>query len=242
MTLKQPIIAIQNLNHSLGKGLLNKQIISDINLLIYPGDFVILTGPSGSGKTTLLTLISGLRSVQEGSLKVFNQELYRASNHQLVKVRRNIGYIFQKHNLLPFLTAVQNVQTSILLHKEVSVAEAYARSVAMLKAVGLGQYLDYYPRKLSGGQQQRVAIARALVTNPKLIVADEPTAALDKQTGHEVVELMQRLSSQFDSAVLLVTHDNRILDFADRIIYMEDGRLVNTNISQIRKMIAPVNE
>ena len=234
MMLINPVLKIQKLNHEMGKGSLKKQVLSNISLDLYPGEFVILTGPSGSGKTTLLTLIGGLRSVQSGSLKVLNQELHRATNRQLVEVRRKIGYIFQAHNLLPFLTAVQNVQTSISLHTKIDLEESYERSIKMLEAVGLGNHVYAYPRRLSGGQQQRVAIARALVTNPKLIVADEPTAALDKQTGRDVVELMQRLCKQSGCTILLVTHDNRILDVATRIIEMDDGKLIDKNdVSEI---------
>jgi putative ABC transport system ATP-binding protein len=227
MLQQNPIISIQNLNHYFGQGALRKQILFDINLEIYPGEVVILMGQSGSGKTTLLTLMGGLRSVQEGSLKVLGNELYKANNNQLVQIRRNIGYIFQAHNLLRFLTACQNVQMSLELYKEYDNQEAQAKSKVMLKAVGLGHRVNYYPDDLSGGQKQRVAIARALVSHPKLVLADEPTAALDSKSGRDVVELMQRLAREQGCAVLMVTHDNRILDIADRIIHMEDGHLVD---------------
>lgn len=221
----KPIVAIKTLNHYFGKGHLRKQILFDINLNLLPGEIVLMTGPSGSGKTTLLTLMGGLRSPQEGSLKVLGQELTGASNNQLVEVRRNIGYIFQAHNLLKSLSARQNVQMSLQLHPEVPSQEAGAKSAAMLKAVGLGNHIDYFPDNLSGGQKQRVAIARALVSHPKLVLADEPTAALDSKSGRDVVELMQRLAKEYRCTILMVTHDNRILDIADRIIHMEDGRL-----------------
>jgi putative ABC transport system ATP-binding protein len=226
--LENPIIAIRNLNHYFGQGQLRKQMLFDINLAIYPGEVVILMGQSGSGKTTLLTLIGALRSVQEGSLKVLGNELYKGSHNQLIQIRRNIGYIFQAHNLLRFLTACQNVQMSLELHKEFDNQQAQAKSKTMLEAVGLGNRINYYPDDLSGGQKQRVAVARALVSHPKLVLADEPTAALDSKSGRDVVELMQRLAREYCCAVLMVTHDNRILDIADRIIYMEDGRLVNS--------------
>ncbi|MCM0590276.1 MAG: ATP-binding cassette domain-containing protein [Gloeotrichia echinulata IR180] len=231
MLLQEPVVSIKNLQHYLGKGALRKRVLSDINFEIQRGEFIILTGPSGSGKTTLLTLIGALRTIQSGSIKVFEHELYQTSNYQLVQVRRKIGYIFQSNNLLPFLTAVQNVLTSIFLHKEISKAEAYDRAVDMLESVGLGKYLNSYPRNLSGGQQQRVAIARALAPSPKLILADEPTAALDKKTGRDVIELMLTLTKQINCTILLITHDSRILDVAERIIYMEDGNLINTNVS-----------
>lgn len=225
MLQQNPLISIQNLNYYFGQGALRKQILFDINLEIYPGEVVILMGQSGSGKTTLLTLMGGLRSVQEGSLKVLGNELYRANNNELVQIRRNIGYIFQAHNLLRFLTACQNVQMSLELHKEFDNQEA--KSKAMLETVGLGHRVNYYPNDLSGGQKQRVAVARALVSHPKLILADEPTAALDSKSGRDVVELMQRLAREQGCAVLMVTHDNRILDIASRIIHMEDGHLVD---------------
>jgi putative ABC transport system ATP-binding protein len=221
----QPTVAICNLNHAFGSGNLRKPVLSDINLDIHPGEVVLLTGPSGSGKTTLLTLIGGLRSVQEGSLKILGQELYGASQKQMVQVRCNIGFIFQSNNLLECLTAHQNVRMSLRLHDRIPMRERTRLSVAMLEAVGLGDRVDYYPDALSGGQKQRVAIARALVSHPKLILADEPTAALDSQSGRDVVETMQRLAREQGCAILLVTHDNRILDVADRIIHMEDGRL-----------------
>ncbi|HIK07000.1 MAG TPA: DevA family ABC transporter ATP-binding protein [Trichormus sp. M33_DOE_039] len=219
------IVDIRSLNHFFGSKTLKSQILFDINFSIYSREIVIMTGPSGSGKTTLLTLIGGLRSVQQGSLKFLGQELKGASNQELVHIRRHIGYIFQAHNLLDFLTARQNVQMSMELHKDISEKEACSQSEAMLAAVKLSNRVDYYPSDLSGGQKQRVAIARALVSRPKLVLADEPTAALDSKTGRDVVNLMQQLAYEQHCSILMVTHDNRILDIADRIIHMEDGRL-----------------
>jgi len=226
MTNTEAVIAIQYLNHYYGKGSLRKQILFNINLEVYPGEIVIMTGPSGSGKTTLLSLIGGLRSVQEGSLKFLGAELFGTSQSKLVQIRRNIGYIFQAHNLLGFLTARQNVQMAVELNTGISQSAAVAKSERMLGAVGLQDRINYFPESLSGGQKQRVAIARALVNQPPLILADEPTAALDKQSGRDVVEVMQRLAKEQGTAILLVTHDNRILDIADRIIEMEDGVLI----------------
>jgi putative ABC transport system ATP-binding protein len=219
------VIDIQNLNHYFGQGTLKKQVLFQINLKITAGEIVILTGPSGSGKTTLLSLIGGLRSVQEGSLQHFEKELRGASEEQLVQTRRQIGYIFQAHNLLPFLTARQNVQMSIELQEHLGGRETEERAALILEEVGLGHRIDYYPDSLSGGQKQRVAIARALAGNPPLVLADEPTAALDSKTGRDVVNLMQRLAKEQSRTIVLVTHDNRILDIADRIVHMEDGRL-----------------
>ncbi|MCC5650429.1 DevA family ABC transporter ATP-binding protein [Nostoc sp. XA013] len=229
MMEKEPVIAIKNLNHYYGKGALKKQILFDINLEIYPGEIVIMTGPSGSGKTTLLSLIGGLRSVQEGSLKFLGEELFGVNQNKLVQMRRNIGYIFQAHNLLGFLTAKQNVQMAVELNDNISQTEAVAKSKAMLGSVGLDERVDYYPDNLSGGQKQRIAIARALVNRPPLVLADEPTAALDKQSGRDVVEIMQSLAKNQGTTILLVTHDNRILDIADRIVEMEDGLLTRNS-------------
>lgn len=220
-----PVVSIQNLNHSFGEGQLRKQTLFDINLEINPGEIVLMTGPSGSGKTTLLTLVGALRSIQEGSLKILDQELRGTRKNKLVQVRRDIGYIFQAHNLLKCLTARQNVQMSLDLHSHLSNQETNDKIEGILEAVGLGDRIDYYPSSLSGGQKQRVAIARALVGQPKLILADEPTAALDSKSGRDVVEIMRGLAKEQHSTILLVTHDNRILDIADRIIHMEDGYL-----------------
>ena len=219
------VVEIQDLNHFFGKGALKKQILFDINLTLKTGEVVILKGPSGSGKTTLLTLMGGLRSPQTGSLKVLDTELVRAKKNQLVEIRKNIGYIFQAHNLLHSLTARQNVQMSLELHNHLSFQEMKAQATSILEAVGLGDHIDYYPKNLSGGQKQRVAIARALVSHPKLVLADEPTSALDSKTGRDVVDLMQQLAREQGCTILIVTHDNRILDVADRIIELDDGRI-----------------
>ncbi|MCU0566672.1 MAG: DevA family ABC transporter ATP-binding protein [Oculatellaceae cyanobacterium Prado106] len=218
-------VTIQNLNHAYGKGSLQKPVLTDIQLNIEPGEIVILTGPSGSGKTTLLTLMGGLRSVQEGSLKILDQELQGAKKPQMTQVRNQIGFIFQHHNLLKCLTAYGNVRMSLKLHPEIPRQEHRQRAADILAAVGLGDRLDDYPDQLSGGQKQRVAIARALVAQPKLVLADEPTASLDSKTGRDVVDVIQRLAQEEGCSVLLVTHDSRILDIADRIVHMEDGRL-----------------
>ena len=220
-----PIIVSQQLSHHFGEGHLKKQVLFDIDLTIRAGEIVILTGPSGSGKTTLLTLMGGLRAAQSGSLKILGQEILGASKPVLNKLRCNIGYIFQAHNLLSFLTAKQNVRMSLELHPHFLDQDLDEIAATMLTHVGLEERIDYYPDELSGGQRQRVAIARALVSHPKIVLADEPTAALDKQSGRDVVNIMQRLAKEQGCTILLVTHDNRILDIADRIIYMEDGQL-----------------
>ncbi len=222
---KQSLIKINSLNHYFGKASLKKQVLYNIDLEVKSGEIIILMGQSGSGKTTLLTLIGGLRSVQEGTLQVLGQELNKANTDQLIKIRRKIGYIFQAHNLLSFLTASQNVQMAGRLNQNIPSKEITQCSNKMLEAVGLGNRVNYYPDALSGGQKQRVAIARALVGHPQLVLADEPTAALDSHSGRDVVTLLQKLAKEQNCAILIVTHDNRILDIADKIIYMEDGQL-----------------
>ena len=232
MMLSKPIISAQNLNHYFGQGNLRKQVLFNINLDIHSGEIVILTGPSGSGKTTLLTLMGGLRSAQSGNLQILGQEILGASKQKLTQLRKQIGYIFQAHNLLTFLTARENVGMSLELHDRYSKKDIDAKVISLLDAVGLANRADYYPEQLSGGQKQRVAIARALISHPKIILADEPTAALDSKSGRDVVEIMQQLAQEQGCTILLVTHDNRILDIANRIIYMEDGQLIQKSHSK----------
>lgn len=240
----QPVISASNLNHYFGEGRLRKQALFDINLDIYSGEIVIMTGPSGSGKTTLLTLMGGLRSAQEGNLNILGQEMAGASKKQLRNIRRQVGYIFQAHNLMTFLTAKENVRMSLELHDKFLDQDINAQALTMLESVGLGNRADYYPENLSGGQKQRVASllrrsfanARALISQPKIVLADEPTAALDKKSGRDVVELMHRLAKEQGCTILLVTHDNRILDIADRIVYMEDGRLISDGVDGTAKV------
>ncbi len=219
-----PTVTIAHLTYAFGKGSLRRTVLSDINLALYPGEIVLLTGPSGSGKTTLLTLMGALRSVQEGSLQILNQELRGVKKRRLVKLRNQIGFIFQSHNLLDCLTAAENVEMALKLHK-LSAKERRERSHAMLSAVGLGDHSYKYPNQLSGGQKQRAAIARALVSQPKIVLADEPTASLDSHSGRDVVNLIQQLAHQQHCTVLLVTHDDRILDIAERHLHIEDGKL-----------------
>lgn len=223
MDPQAPII-LEDVSYMFGKGELKKQILFDICTSIQAGEIVIVTGPSGSGKTTLLTLIGALRSVQRGSVKVLGQELYKASQKRLIKVRRQIGYIFQSHNLLESLTISQNVQMAVQIGG-VKSRDGRKRVTAVLERVGLGKHLHKHPGELSGGQKQRAGIARALVNRPRIVLADEPTASLDKRSGRDVVELIQDLAREDGAAVILVTHDNRILDVADRILNLEDGRL-----------------
>ena len=218
-------IVVQGVDHSFGEGELRRQVLFDISTQIDSGEIVILTGPSGSGKTTLLTLIGALRSTQAGSLRVLGHELREADEAKLADVRRRIGYVFQSHNLLEALTARQNIRMSLEVGLDGDGAEFEGRVDSALEAVGLADRGDSHPSQLSGGQRQRIAIARALARNPEIVLADEPTASLDKKTGRTVVEILERLARQEGVTVVLVTHDNRILDVADRILTLEDGRL-----------------
>ncbi|MEB3173275.1 MAG: DevA family ABC transporter ATP-binding protein [Cyanobacteriota bacterium] len=220
-----PTIAVDGLCHWYGRGEARRQVLLDVELQILPGEVVLLTGPSGCGKTTLLTLVGALRQVQQGSVRLFGQELHGADRRQRQLMRRRIGMIFQGHNLLRCLSAEQNVQMGADLLPDLGYRARRDQSREWLRAVGLGDHLGKLPHDLSGGQKQRVAIARALAAQPELLLADEPTAALDSRSGREVVELLRRLAREQGCAVLMVTHDPRILDVADRLLRMEDGRL-----------------
>jgi len=239
-----PPIKVHGLNHSYGKGELKKQILFDVSVEIQAGEIVIVTGPSGSGKTTLLTLVGALRSAQDGSVEILGRELRKARPATLESVRRQIGFIFQQHNLLGALSALQNVELGARATGKFPRSSQQQRAKEMLDAVGLGERLQHKPEQLSGGQRQRVAIARALVSEPAIVMADEPTASLDKQSGREVVDRMKVLAKEHGTTILLVTHDNRILDIADRIVHLEDGRLstftdaVLANNQHMMKMLA----
>jgi putative ABC transport system ATP-binding protein len=220
-------VAVRGLNHWFGEGEAAKQALFDVDVDIEPGKLITLVGPSGSGKTTLLTLIGCLRRVQEGSISLLGAELFGATEDQLVVHRRQLGFIFQAHNLHDSLTAMQNVRMGIEVHGAAAMEHWEEASAQILTTLGLGDRLNYIPSRLSGGQKQRVAVARALVGNPEIILADEPTAALDKVTGLQVVQLLKRLGAERGTTTLMVTHDSRILDMSDRIISMEDGRIVS---------------
>jgi putative ABC transport system ATP-binding protein len=219
-----PIVAIRGLSHHFGEGEAQKPVLLDIDLDLEPGGITILTGPSGSGKTTLLTLIGALRSVQAGSVRVLGTELAGLSRRQLVTVRRHIGFIFQGHNLFESLTAYRNVKVALEL-QESDPSAIHERVVGLLTDLGLGDRLHHKPRKLSGGEKQRVAIARALANRPQLILADEPTAALDRHAAQDVLSLLKRLCCEDGCAILMVTHDARLLETANRVIHLVDGRL-----------------
>ena len=220
-------VVVDNLCHAFGQGEMRRAVLQNISFSIDPGEVVLLTGPSGCGKTTLLTLIGALRTVQQGEVSVLGESLRGAGRRRRQQVRRHIGMIFQGHNLLRCLTAEQNVQMGADLLPDLSYRARRDEARQWLRAVGLEDHMAKVPHDLSGGQKQRVAIARALAANPRLLLADEPTAALDSRTGREVVELLRRLAREQSCAVLMVTHDPRIVDVADRLLQMEDGRLKN---------------
>ena len=222
----ESFISIRDLSFAYGEGDARKEVLSHNTLDLYPGELVIMSGPSGSGKTTLISLIGALRTVQEGSLRVGGQELKTFGSGDLLRYRRSVGFIFQHHNLFPALTAFESVMMAFDM-TDVPLAEKEERITTILKQVGLGHRIHYKPERLSGGQRQRVAIARALVNRPSLILADEPTAALDKETGRTVVDLIKQLVKNNNATALMITHDTRLLDAADRIIHMMDGQIVS---------------
>ncbi len=224
----EAIISLKHVNHWFGSGEERKHALKDISLDIYPGQIIICTGPSGSGKTTLLTMLGGLRSCQDGSLRILGQELLGASKEQLAQLRLNVGFIFQAHNLMMFLNARRNVRLSLELHDKYYEQDMDKIATSMLEKVGLGERVDYFPANLSGGQRQRVAIARALVSRPKILLGDEPTAALDKESGRTVVNLMKEMAEKEKTTIIMVTHDNKILDVADRIILVDEGELASS--------------
>lgn len=221
-----PPIAISGLNHWFGSGEARKQAVFDINLTIAKSSLTVLMGPSGSGKTTVLTLMGCLRDIHEGSVDLLGTQLNGASDDQKIAARRKLGFIFQAHNLHESLTAEQNVQMGLQVHGRGDDAQHKQATKHMLGLVGLEDRIHYLPASLSGGQKQRVAVARALVSNPDIVFADEPTAALDKESGFTVVQMLKKLGEARGTTTVMVTHDNRILDLADRIITLEDGRVV----------------
>lgn len=221
------VIDVQGLNFSFGSGALTQPVLKNITISIHTGEIVLMTGPSGSGKTTFLTIIGGLRQAHHGSVMVLDRQLINSTEQIKVSVRQQIGYIFQQHNLLKSLTALQNVSMTLEMQNSMTEQQRLQRAAEMLHAVGLGERLNYLPDQLSAGQRQRVSIARALVGQPKIVLADEPTASLDKQSGHEAVSILKRLAKESKTTILLVTHDYRILDIADRVVELEDGKIKN---------------
>ena len=227
MSAERAPIIVKNLDYWFGEGEAKKQTLFDINLEIHSGSLTALMGPSGSGKTTLLTLMACLRTLQCGSVSLLGHELFAMTEQRQVIIRRKLGFIFQAHNLHESLSAFENVLMGLQVHGSGDLQKQKKAARHVLSILGLAERVDYLPMNLSGGQKQRVAIARALVTNPQVIFADETTAALDKGSGRQVVEIIKRLGIKRRTTTLMVTHDNRILDLADRIITMEDGAIVS---------------
>jgi putative ABC transport system ATP-binding protein len=227
-TNKTALVEIRDLTKAYVRGKQRVEVLHGINLDIPDGDFVALMGPSGSGKTTLLNLIGGLDSPTSGLLKVQNQRIDDFGSDELAAWRANtVGFIFQSYNLMPVLTAQKNVELPLLLH-EMSQSERSRRAGVALELVGLSDRSKHKPNELSGGQQQRVAIARALVSDPRILICDEPTGDLDRKTADEVLTLLQELNREFGKTIVMVTHDPKAAEYAKRTVHLDKGTLVNT--------------
>jgi putative ABC transport system ATP-binding protein len=227
-TPEQQLVIIENLSKSYRRGDQNIPVLSNLSLEVASGEFLALMGPSGSGKTTLLNLIAGIDTADEGLLIIGGVDITALSESELSSWRaNNVGFIFQFYNLIPVLNALENVQLPLLL-TALSRQERKEHAIAALESVGLADRMDHYPSQLSGGQQQRVAIARALVTDPLLIVADEPTGDLDKKSATDVLDLLGQLNDVFQKTVIMVTHDPRAAKKSKRILFLDKGVLANS--------------
>lgn len=224
-----PTVSVTDLGYRYCEHDPDSQVLSSVTFDVFPGELIILTGASGSGKTTLLTLIGGLRSGATGKLNVLNTDLISATTSDFLLLRKNIGFIFQSHNLLPYLSASQNIRVGLEIHdhwRDKGLEIMQNRCLQLLHLLRLHNKADFKPRNLSLGQKQRISIARAISNNPRLILADEPTASLDKDSAIIVVSLLKDLTVTHGASVVVVTHDNKILDYADRVIRLENGRLI----------------
>lgn len=220
-------IHVRNVSRDFQAGQNSIRVLHNIELDIRSGELTFLVGESGSGKTTLISIIAGILWPTEGDVQVFKQDIYDLTDTQLVEFRlANIGFIFQQYNLIPTIDAAANAAVP-LLARGMKLAEARERARDMLGRLNIADQADKLPSQLSGGQQQRVAIARALVHEPRLVVCDEPTAALDARSGRRVMDLLREVAVAEDRSVIIVTHDNRIFDLADRILVLEDGRITH---------------
>ena len=224
--MADPIVRVEHVHKYFTRGSEQIDVLNDLSLEVQGGEFLGLMGPSGSGKTTLLNLIAGLDKPSEGRIVVAGEEISRYGEAQLAKWRtRSVGFIFQFYNLLPVLTAYENVELPLLL-LPLSAAERKRQVLTALDLVGLSDRLDHRPGQLSGGQQQRVGIARAMVTDPTLIVADEPTGDLDAKSAEEIMTLLAELQKSLGKTILMVTHDPRAARWAQRTLHLEKGQLV----------------
>ena len=226
-------VTLKHINKDFEMGERDVRVLHDISADIRQGELTMIVGPSGCGKTTLISILSGILSTTSGEINLMGSALHTMRDTQKVLFRRkNIGFIFQQYNLLPALTAAENAAIALIADGvDQDIATQKARVI--LEEIGMKGQTEKYPRQLSGGQQQRVAIARALVHQPKLIVCDEPTAALDAKTGQQVMDILRTVANDKDRAVIVVTHDNRIYHYADRILQMSDGRIIADEKSDI---------
>ena len=223
--LDLPAVSCRNITKDFGTGEARVQALRGVTLQVRPGEVTLLVGPSGCGKTTLISIIAGLLDPSAGEIQILGQDLRALDGRALVRFRgEQVGFVFQQYNLLPALNAAENAAVPLLIAGRPR-AEAVAEATRMLTTLGMGERAAALPVELSGGQQQRVAIARALIHQPRLLVCDEPTAALDAEAGQAVMQLLRRVALQPDRAVIVVTHDSRVFEFGDRIIYMSDGRV-----------------
>jgi putative ABC transport system ATP-binding protein len=219
------LVSARGITKSFGEGDTKIPVLKGVDLDVASGEVLLLVGPSGSGKTTLLSVIAGILESDEGDVQILGESIQELSASAKTNFRRDhLGFIFQQYNLLPTLTAAENAAVPLFI-QGVPKLEAIARAEEVLQTMGMGERLKALPTKLSGGEQQRVAIARALVGEPQLLLCDEPTASLDGETGHRVVEQLCAVGKHPDRAVIIVTHDSRIFEFGDRIVHMEDGRV-----------------
>jgi putative ABC transport system ATP-binding protein len=223
--MPDPLISVENVSKTYHRGSVEIPVLNKINLDIGRGEFLALMGPSGSGKTTLLNLIAGIDRPTSGRIEVEGKNIANLSEKALASWRaRNIGFIFQLYNLIPVLTAAENVELPLLL-TSLSKKKRLEHVATALSVVGLEDRMGHYPRQLSGGQEQRVAIARAIVTDPTVLVADEPTGDLDAQSAEEILDLLKRLNQEFDKTIVMVTHDPNASSHAHSVIHLEKGIL-----------------
>ncbi len=231
MELKE-LLRVHNVSKTFGTGHTAVKALNGIHLHVMPGDIVLIMGPSGSGKTTLLTIAGGLLKPTSGEVTINGQDIVPMSETELPTVRRdNIGFVFQSFNLLDALTALENVEVALFL-RGIKGIQAQQRATELLTRLGLKERLHFRPNQLSGGEKQRVAVARALANDPKIILADEPTANLDAKNGHDVMLLLCQIACQEQRGIVIVSHDNRLRSVAKRVIMIEDGRLVREEPGQ----------